>query len=90
MVLMLRVVAQIMILLRSQSIQWVDSPNYGNLKNDFMMIAGCCVGTKRRCVTLRTPIAPAKSYTTQLKWISTASKMGHGRFQTSLERAILR
>lgn len=61
-------------------------PNYGNLKNDFVMIAGCCVGTKRRCVTLRSPIAPAKTYPTQLKWISTASKVGHGRFQTYKEK----
>ena len=28
-------------------------PHYGEVKNDFVMIKGCCVGTKKRVITLR-------------------------------------
>ena len=54
------------------------------------MIKGCCMGTKKRPITLR------KSLITQtkrvafekinLKFIDTTSKFGHGRFQTADEK----
>ena len=28
-------------------------PHYGEVNNDFMMIKGCCVGPKKRVLTLR-------------------------------------
>jgi len=28
-------------------------PHYGQVKNDFILIKGCCVGTKKRVVVLR-------------------------------------
>lgn len=28
-------------------------PHYGEVNNDFVMIKGCCVGTKKRVITLR-------------------------------------
>ena len=28
-------------------------PHYGSVKNDFVMLKGCCAGPKRRVVTLR-------------------------------------
>ena len=28
-------------------------PHYGEVNNDFVMIKGCCMGPKKRCVTLR-------------------------------------
>ncbi|XP_067670888.1 large ribosomal subunit protein uL3-like [Haliotis asinina] len=65
-------------------------PHYGEVRNDFVMIKGCCVGPKKRPLTLR------KSLITQfkkrfmekitLKFVDTASKWGHGRFQTQDER----
>jgi large subunit ribosomal protein L3e len=65
-------------------------PHYGQVKNEYLMIRGCCVGTKKRVLTLR------KSLLTQtnrratekidLKFIDTTSKFGHGRFQTAAEK----
>jgi len=28
-------------------------PHYGEVNNDFIMIKGCCVGPKKRVITLR-------------------------------------
>lgn len=28
-------------------------PHYGEVNNDYVMIKGCCVGTKKRVITLR-------------------------------------
>lgn len=28
-------------------------PHYGEVNNDFIMIKGCCMGTKKRIITLR-------------------------------------
>ena len=65
-------------------------PNYGLVKNDFLMIKGCCLGTKRRVLTLRKAIFPPTDRGAlekiQLKFIDTASKIGHGRFQTREEK----
>ncbi len=54
------------------------------------MLKGCCMGTRKRPITLR------KSLYTQtkrvafekinLKFIDTTSKFGHGRFQTAEEK----
>ena len=55
------------------------------------MIAGCCVGVKKRVVTLRKTLLAHSSKKaleeTNLKFIDTSSKFGHGRFQTAEEKA---
>jgi large subunit ribosomal protein L3e len=65
-------------------------PNYGIVKNDFLMLKGNCIGPKKRVLTLRKPIVPATDRgaleDVQLKFIDTASKQGHGRFQTPAEK----
>jgi len=54
------------------------------------MIRGCCVGPKKRPITLRKSlITQTKRFAFEkidLKWIDTSSKFGHGRFQTSAEK----
>jgi large subunit ribosomal protein L3e len=64
-------------------------PHYGLVKNDFVMVKGSVVGTVKRAITLRKPInVYTKRIATEeinLKWIDTASKFGHGRFQTKEE-----
>lgn len=66
-------------------------PHYGVTLNDFVMIKGCCVGVKRRPITLRKTLHPRTTASARetaiLKFIDTSSKMGHGRFQTSDEKA---
>jgi large subunit ribosomal protein L3e len=65
-------------------------PHYGMVDEDFVMIKGCCVGTKKRVVTLRKTLLNQTSRnaleTIELKFIDTASKFGHGRFQTKAEK----
>ena len=65
-------------------------PHYGLVKNDFLMIKGSVIGTVKRAITIRKPInTHSKRIATEeinLKWIDTASKFGHGRFQTKEER----
>jgi len=65
-------------------------PHYGVVKNDFVMIKGCCVGVKKRVLTLRKSLFPQTSRRAQekvaLKFIDTSSKFGHGRFQTPEEK----
>jgi len=65
-------------------------PHYGIVKNDFIMIKGCCVGTKKRVLLLRKSLVPQTSRTAleqiNLKFIDTSSKMGHGRFQSADEK----
>jgi len=65
-------------------------PHYGIVKNDFLMIKGCCVGTKKRVLVLRKSLLPQTSRRAleqiNLKFIDTSSKMGHGRFQTAEEK----
>merc|ERR1711913_137363 len=51
-------------------------PHYGEVKQDFIMIKGCCIGPKKR--TLKK---------INLKFIDTSSKFGHGRFQTPQDKA---
>merc|ERR1712119_55787 len=65
-------------------------PHYGEVKNDFLMLNGCCIGTKKRVLTLRKSlITHTKRKALEkanLKWIDTSSKFGHGRFQTPEEK----
>ena len=65
-------------------------PHYGKVRNDFIMIKGCCVGTKKRVLTLRKAVFPQSSRAAlekvSLKFIDTSSKFGHGRFQTAEEK----
>lgn len=55
------------------------------------MIKGAVPGSKKRCITLRKGIFPQTSRAAleeiKLKFIDTASKFGHGRFQTTEEKA---
>ena len=65
-------------------------PHYGVVKDDYVMIKGCCVGTKKRVLVLRKSLVPktdrAALEDIKLKFIDTSSKFGHGRFQTSSEK----
>lgn len=65
-------------------------PHYGIVRNDFVIIRGCCPGVKKRPVTLRKTLIPQTSRSAQekitLKFIDTSSKFGHGRFQTKEEK----
>ncbi|KAI8013149.1 60S ribosomal protein L3 [Camellia lanceoleosa] len=65
-------------------------PHYGVVKDDYLMIKGCCVGPKKRVVTLRQTLLAQTSHLAleeiKLKFIDTSSKFGHGRFQTVEEK----
>jgi large subunit ribosomal protein L3e len=65
-------------------------PHYGIVKGDYLMIKGCCPGVKKRPITLRKTLRPQVKRAAQeqitLKFIDTASKFGHGRFQTTEEK----
>merc|ERR1712233_263597 len=66
-------------------------PHYGEVKQDFIMIKGCCIGPKKRTLTLRKSLLthPKKRALEKisLKFIDTSSKFGHGRFQTPQDKA---
>jgi large subunit ribosomal protein L3e len=65
-------------------------PHYGEVKQDFVLVKGCTVGTKKRVLTLRKSCKPQTSRTANekitLKFIDTSSKFGHGRYQTKAEK----
>merc|ERR1711903_290677 len=65
-------------------------PQYGVIKSDYLMVAGAVVGTRKRCITLRKSLLEHTSRKSlekiTLKFIDTASKFGHGRFQTAEEK----
>ncbi|KAI1716226.1 ribosomal protein l3 domain-containing protein [Ditylenchus destructor] len=65
-------------------------PHYGLVNQDFLMIRGCCMGCKKRPITLRKSlINQTKRFAYEkinLKFIDTSSKFGHGRFQTPAEK----
>jgi len=65
-------------------------PHYGVVNQDWVMIKGCCVGVKKRVLTLRKTLLTHTSRSSlekvQLKFIDTSSKFGHGRFQTVEEK----
>lgn len=64
--------------------------HYGVVKEDYLMIKGCCVGPKKRVITLRQSLLKQTSRVAleqvSLKFIDTSSKGGHGRFQTTQEK----
>mmetsp|Transcript_48942 Transcript_48942/g.136152 ORF Transcript_48942/g.136152 Transcript_48942/m.136152 type:complete len:92 (-) Transcript_48942:42-317(-) len=55
------------------------------------MVKGGVIGCRKRVITLRKSLLPQVSRRSlekiELKFIDTASKIGHGRFQTSEEKA---
>lgn len=65
-------------------------PHYGEVLNDYLMIKGCTVGTKKRTLVLRealaAPTLTGEATNVNIKFIDTSSKMGHGRFQTKQEK----
>lgn len=65
-------------------------PHYGLVKNDFIMIRGSCIGSKKRALVLRKTLhlrtKKVHNEKLNIKFIDTSSKMGHGRFQTSEEK----
>lgn len=65
-------------------------PHYGVVNEDYIMLKGTVVGTKKRVITLRKSLLAQTSRNAQeevqLKWIDTSSKIGHGRFQTKKEK----
>jgi len=65
--------------------------HYGNITEDYLMIKGSVAGTMKRCITLRQSCFPQTNRRAQedikIKFIDTTSKFGHGRFQTSAEKA---
>jgi large subunit ribosomal protein L3e len=65
-------------------------PHYGVVDEDYLMIKGAVVGVKKRILTLRKSLVPqvkrAALEEIELKFIDTASKFGHGRFQTKAEK----
>ncbi|KAI8811791.1 60S ribosomal protein L3 [Cladochytrium replicatum] len=65
-------------------------PHYGAVTNDWVMVKGTTPGVKKRVVTLRKSLLVHTKRSAleqvQLKWIDTASKFGHGRFQSDAEK----
>eukprot|EP00834_Sanchytrium_tribonematis_P006669 NODE_513_length_6632_cov_0.519301.p2 type:complete len:397 gc:universal NODE_513_length_6632_cov_0.519301:4060-2870(-) len=65
-------------------------PHYGFVNEDFLMIKGSVVGVTKRVITLRKSLLVHSSRDAleevNVKFIDTASKFGHGRFQTVSEK----
>jgi len=65
-------------------------PHYGIVNNDFIMIKGGCVGTRNRILVMRKSLQPRVTRSAlekiDLHFIDTSSKLGHGRFQTNVEK----
>merc|ERR1712137_144106 len=65
-------------------------PHYGTVNEDFLLIKGGVMGTRKRPVTIRKTLFPCtKTWMTEkldIKFIDTSSKHGHGRFQTDAEK----
>ncbi|GAB5356135.1 hypothetical protein AAMO2058_000265000 [Amorphochlora amoebiformis] len=65
-------------------------PHYGEVNEDYVMIKGGVPGPKKRVITLRKTLIPQTSRAATeeitLSFIDTASKFGHGRFQTASEK----
>ncbi|KAL4693889.1 hypothetical protein H8959_013154, partial [Pygathrix nigripes] len=64
--------------------------HYGEVTNDFVILKGCVVGTKKQVLTLRKSLlVQTKQRAVEkidLKFIDTTSKFGHGYFQTMEEK----
>jgi large subunit ribosomal protein L3e len=65
-------------------------PHYGRVNEDYIMLKGAVTGVKKRVITLRKSLLTQTSRPAlekiALKFIDTASKFGHGRFQTLEEK----
>merc|ERR1712060_932130 len=65
--------------------------HYGEVAQDWLMIRGGLMGPRKRIITLRKSLLPQVSRRAlekiELKFIDTSSKFGHGRLQTSEEKA---
>jgi len=65
-------------------------PHYGEVTEDYLMIKGAVVGVKKHLITMRKSLLAQTSRKAleqiNLKFIDTASKFGHGRFQTAEEK----
>jgi large subunit ribosomal protein L3e len=65
-------------------------PFYGVVENDFVMVKGGIVGTKKRPIILRKSLFPQTTNVAmekiEVKFIDTSSKIGHGKYQTLEEK----
>jgi len=65
--------------------------HFGEVTQDWVMIKGTVMGSRKRLITIRKSLLPQVSRRAnekvELKFIDTSSKFGHGRFQTSEEKA---
>ena len=65
--------------------------HYGIVSNDYIMLKGSVMGPRKRIITLRKNLFPCSTRNAaeeiNIKFIDTASKMGHGKFQTASEKA---
>merc|ERR1719198_2352968 len=65
-------------------------PHYGIVNEDFLLLKGGVMGPRKRQVTIRkTLLEPSKSWhaaKTEIKFIDTSSKIGHGKYQTLAEK----
>merc|ERR1711884_131661 len=65
-------------------------PRYGCIRQDFVMLKGCIMGTTKRPITLRKSLIKQTKRVAfekiKLKFIDTSSKFGHGRSQTAEEK----
>ncbi|CAE7717617.1 RPL3, partial [Symbiodinium microadriaticum] len=65
--------------------------HYGEVREDWIMLKGTVMGPRKRLITMRKSLLPQVTRKAlekvTLKFIDTSSKFGHGRFQTSDEKA---
>jgi large subunit ribosomal protein L3e len=65
-------------------------PHYGIVNEDFLLLKGGVMGPRKRQITIRkTLLEPSKSWhaaKTEIKFIDTSSKIGHGKYQTLAEK----
>ncbi len=67
-------------------------PHYGIVRDDFIVVKGCCVGPKKKFILLRKSrlVHTKRVHLEEVepKFFDTSSKLGHGRFQTSEEKRV--
>merc|ERR1711918_328630 len=65
-------------------------PHYGIVNEDFILLKGAVMGPKKRQITIRKSMNPPtysfSKVQLEVKFIDTASKIGHGKFQTIAEK----
>jgi len=65
--------------------------HFGEVNEDWIMLKGTTMGKRKKIITLRKSLLPQVTRKAceaiTLKFIDTSSKRGHGRFQTSEEKA---